>query len=98
MNIIDTLYASVGIVVLVGYMPQIFNLIRTQTNCPDISIPAWLVWLYTAIVSLLYSFFILEDLKLNLVNTVNVTCITIIILVTAYKRYKYKAPAQTPES
>ena len=65
------------------------------TNCSvhkppaDISLIAWLIWDYTSIVSLLYSVFDVEDLKLSIVNSINVFFITTIILVTLYKRRKY---------
>ena len=88
---IDLLYSTVGLVVLLGYMPQIIKLMRTTTDCRDISLYAWMIWNYTAIVSLLYSVFILPDIKFMMVNGVNVLCITIIIALTAYKRWHYKS-------
>jgi len=90
MNIIGLLYSTVGIVVLFGYMPQISKLWKSETDCREISITSWMIWNYTAIVSLLYSVFDLADIKFSLVNSVNVACINIIILLTLYKRSAYK--------
>ncbi|MCB9983402.1 MAG: hypothetical protein H6861_07000 [Rhodospirillales bacterium] len=89
MNIIGLLYSTVGIVVLFGYMPQIRRLYKSQTDCREISITAWMIWNYTAIVSLLYSVFDLADLKFSVVNGINLVCINIVILLTLYKRRLY---------
>ncbi len=86
---IGILYSTVGVVVTFGYLPQVYKLLRSQTPCRDISLIAWLIWDYTSIVSLLYSVFDVEDLKLSIVNSINVFFITTIILVTLYKRRKY---------
>ena len=94
---IATLYTTVGIVVAIGYMPQTLKLIRAQSKCSDISILAWLIWNYTAIVSLLYSVYELDDFKLSMVNGVNVFFITLIISITIFKRRKYKAPIPVEE-
>ena len=87
---IDYLYSTVGIVIAVAYMPQALKLWRSTSTCGDISLPTWLIWNYTAIVSLLYSVYTLDDLKLSAVNAVNVFFITFIIGITLYKRRKYK--------
>lgn len=87
---IATLYTTVGIIVAIGYMPQTLKLMRAQSKCGDISIPTWVIWNYTAIVSLLYSVYELDDFKLTMVNGVNVFFITLIIGITVFKRRKYK--------
>lgn len=89
MDIIDFLYSTVGIVVAIGYMPQSIRLLRTAGPCDDISILAWAIWGYAAAISLLYSIYILADLKLSMVNGINVFFISFIIAVTFYKRRKY---------
>ncbi|MDH5721932.1 MAG: hypothetical protein OEY94_01245 [Alphaproteobacteria bacterium] len=89
LDIIDFLYSIVGIVVAIGYLPQAFRLLRSRGPCRDISILAWAIWEYPAVISLLYSIYILPDLKLIIVNSVNVFFITLILVVTIYKRWKY---------
>ncbi len=88
---IGMLYSTVGIIVAVGYLPQIYKLLISKAPCRDISLVAWTVWEYTAIVSLLYSLYGQEslDTKFVLVNAINVVCITMIIIITIYKRRKY---------
>ena len=86
---ISTLYSTVAIVVALGYLPQTIKLLRCHTPCLDISLMAWGIWEYTAIVSLLYSLIELNDIKLSIVNAINVFFITLIIGITLYKRRKY---------
>ncbi len=86
---ISFLYSTVAIIVAIGYLPQTMRLIRSRTNCPDIALWTWFIWNYTAIVSLLYSIIELQDLKLSIVNGVNVFFISLIIIITMYKRRKY---------
>lgn len=90
---IGFLYSTVGLVVAVSYLPQVLRLIKAKTQCIEISLTSWMIWNYTSIVSLLYSIFDLADLKLSIVNAINVLFINLIILITLYKRKKYSLPA-----
>ena len=90
MDIISVLYSTVGVVLLIGFIPQILRLIRTHTDCRDISISTWMIWNYTACVSLIYSIIVLPDLKFALVNAVNVMGVNSIIALTLYKRHIHK--------
>ncbi len=86
------LYSAVGIIVALGYLPQIYNLIVSHTPCRDISLKAWCIWEYTSSISLLYSLYGQDvvDPKFVGVNAVNLLFITIIISITVYKRRKYE--------
>ena len=86
---IGALYSTVGIVMAVSYLPQVIRLIKAQTPCHEISMASWVIWNYTASVSLLYSIYDLNDTKLTIVNIINVLFINLIIGVTLYKRRKY---------
>ena len=86
---IGALYSTVGIVMAVSYLPQVIRLIKAQTPCHEISMASWIIWNYTATVSLLYSIYDLNDTKLTIVNIINVLFINLIIWVTLYKRRKY---------
>ncbi len=92
MTIIGYLYSTVGFIVVFSYMPQILKLVKAITNCKEISLFSWWIWNYTSVISLLYSIFDLGDLKLSIVNLINVICINAIIAITLYKRRKYSPP------
>ena len=87
---IDFLFSTVGIVITIGYLPQVYRLAIAKTGCYEISVIAWLLWAYAATVMFLYSVFELEDLKMIIVNAINMSFIDLIILITLYKRWKYK--------
>lgn len=85
------LYSTVVFVAAFGYIPQAITLIRNRTRCDDISIKSWVLWEYANIISLLYSVIELQDLRLSIVNGVNVFFITLILIITIYKRVKYSS-------
>ncbi len=96
---ISLLYSTVGFVIGISYLPQVIRLIRSRTRCMEISLSSWMIWNYTATVSLLYSVYVLDDLKLSIVNAICVFFNNLVIAITLYKRKKYKQTAPTmPES
>jgi len=90
MDIIILLYASVAGVSLVAYIPQIIRIILTKSSCHDIALTSWLIWNYTAIVTLLYAIFVIDDGVFMFVSAINLTGINMVIILTVYKRWKYK--------
>jgi len=91
------LYSTVGAVVVAGYLPQIIRLYRSHSRCDDIALPAWWLWNYTAIVSFFYGHFVLADLQFTIVNCIAITCNSLIISITLYKRWKY-APCSSGQT
>lgn len=89
-DIISILYASVAGVSLVAYIPQIIRIMHRKTACHDIAVTTWMIWNYTAFVTVLYAYFITQDMVFSFVSAVNLAGINIVILMTAYKRWKYK--------
>ena len=89
MDIISSLYATVPAVVFFGYLPQITQLIRAKTDCRDISLLAWWMWNYVAVVSILYGVYILHDIKFIIAASLNCACVNALIGITLYKRRKY---------
>lgn len=87
---IGILFSTVSVVLIFAYLPQIITLIRTKGPCNDISVTSWSIWFYTSFVSLLYSIYELHDLKLSIVNGLNVFFICVIIGTTIFKRIKYR--------
>jgi uncharacterized protein with PQ loop repeat len=89
MNVISALYSTVGIIIFLGYLPQILKLIRSETDCREISLLAWLMWDYVLIVSILYGVYEMHDFKFILASSLNCFCINMLLLITLYKRRKY---------
>lgn len=86
---IAMLYSMAAVVTLCGYIPQIINIWKTKTDCRDISMSTWSIWQATSLVTLLYSHYEVADLKLCLTAGINLTCITVVIAITTYKRTRY---------
>ncbi len=91
MSIIGTLYSTIVLIAIFGYVPQLYRLIKTESDGKDISITTWLIWLYTWVVTLLYGAFELSDLKLCIVAIINLAGHLAIIGLTLNNRRKYKA-------
>ncbi len=89
---IEVLYSLVGVVVAIGYLTQIIKLIKTTLPCHDISIFSWSIFAYASFISLLYSLYGQEiyDINFVIVNSINATCIAMVICITVYKRRKYR--------
>lgn len=89
-EVIGFLYSLVGVVALIGYMPQIITLWRAKNPCRDVSVPTWAIWISTWIVSLVYGITALGDFKFIMVALVNVVGHGLIIILTLKNRYVYR--------
>ena len=87
MSIISLLYSTIVIIAVFGYAPQIWKLWKSDSDGNDISITTWLIWLYTWVVTLLYGWIELADLKLCIVAMINLVGHLTIIFLT-YKNRK----------
>lgn len=75
-----------------AYLPQIFELLRTTSDCRNFSLKMWGVWLASAIISLAYAIWVLGDLKFSLLNIANTLGISTIIFLTLRNRARNKVP------
>lgn len=85
-TIISFLFATTGIVAVIGYLPTIKDLIR---GIPSANILSYLIWTISNLISLLYIIFVVPDLLLGLVLGSNfLACLVILILAfrTKYKK------------
>ncbi|MFK7839705.1 MAG: hypothetical protein AB8B83_05185 [Bdellovibrionales bacterium] len=96
-SIIDFLYATIVLIAVFGYVPQIYKLWTSNSDGMDISITTWLIWLYTWVVTLLYGMFELDDLKLCIVAIINLFGHVGIIGLTCRNRYRFKKASQRTE-
>lgn len=77
---------SLGIlVVIIGYLPQIFHLIKIKDST-GMSISSWLVWLVGTAMLLVHAIGI-KDLVFIIVETIYlVAIVTILLLIFKYKK------------
>lgn len=83
---ITIMYSMVGIIAIIGYLPQIITLVKNN-SCVGISIKSWIVCTYTSAVSTCYAFYVISDSVLKFVTTVNLVCCSVILyLALQHKR------------
>ncbi len=85
-------YSFVFMVGLTGYVPQLWNLIRTRRRAESISLTTWTVWLISWIISFGYGYFSLGDPKFLAVSGMNMLGhLAVIGLLVCYRRYAHPA-------
>jgi len=89
MDIINLLYSTIVVIAVFGYAPQLWKLWHSKGDGKDISITTWLIWLYTWVVTLLYGWIELADLKLCIVAGINLIGHLAIIGLTYRNRKKH---------
>lgn len=89
-QIISHLYAIVFLIGLAGYVPQIFALVKNDTDTKSISLLTWWVWLSSWIISLLYGVLCLSDIKFCIVASINIAGHITVMALIYYKRMQEK--------
>ena len=81
---ITILYAFAGIICCIAYFPTIKDLFQQKSSANKTT---YLLWTFTALITLLYSFFIIQDKLFRVISIANfVFCA--IILFLSYKNAK----------
>ncbi|MCB1538152.1 MAG: hypothetical protein H6865_08330 [Rhodospirillales bacterium] len=91
------LYPLVGVVSLMGYMPQIWRLIRAKTLESEISLHSWMTWVGTYCISLGYAALHLRDFMLILTVVLNLAATVAVVGLVLYNRhvrFAARAPAR----
>ncbi len=85
LTIITFLYASTGIIAIIGYFPTIRDLTKKTASA---NIQSYIIWTLCSCVSFLYALLVISDLLLEIVIGLNlVSCVIILILAL---KLKYK--------
>jgi len=83
--LITFLYATTGIIAIIGYIPTIRDLTKRTASA---NIYSYIIWTFSSCITFLYALLIISDLLLEIVTGLNfVSCATILILAL---RLKYK--------
>lgn len=81
------LYSSVATIAMVGYLPQIYRLAKSQGSSDDLSLVTWWIWLTTWLISLSYGALIMKDWRFCMVALVNITGHLAVISLGTYNCY-----------
>jgi hypothetical protein len=92
------LYPLVTIISVLGYIPQIKSLIKTQSNCADIALSSWYLWTVSSLISIGYGLFHIKDVMFIITCTISFILIASVTALILYRRaeftrlYKTSAP------
>lgn len=80
-------YGGVGIVTLIGYLPQIWKLITSTGRSKAMSLNTWVIWMGTSSIAFLYALSIAKDPIMMFTMGANVAGCGTIVLLTLYNRH-----------
>jgi len=80
LKILIVAYASVGVISIIGYWPTIKDLLFNRIKSANVD--SYIIWTITAVVSLLYALFILDDWLVRIVMGLNLACCFIIMVLS----------------
>ena len=83
------LYPVVPLIGLMGFLPQIFTLIKITEAPNTISVSTWSIWTMTWLISFGYAVFAMHDTLFAVTCGMNLVGHILIIALTIYKRNKY---------
>ena len=78
-NLIQALYATTGIVALIGYFPTIVDLIK---KIPSANANSYLIWTLSNFIAFAYATLIVKDLLFSVVAGINFVCCFLILFLS----------------
>ena len=83
------LYPVVAIISLFAYIPQIRTLISTKSNCEEISLSSWYLWILGSGISLGYGIFHLQDFLFTLTCAISLILMSAVVALVLYRRQEW---------
>lgn len=87
MGVIEVLYLLNCGICITAYLPQLWKLVHDKTDSASVSIPSWLIWVYTGGIGLVYAVVINGDPLLILSAGSNMLLCGVIVGVLFFNRY-----------
>jgi len=85
LTILIFLYASTGILTIIGYFPTIKDLTKKVASA---NIPSYIIWTFCGGITFIYSIWIISDLLLEIVTGLNFISCAIILFLALKLKYK----------
>ncbi len=89
-NWIEAIYGSMGLAMILFYIPQIKVLLKASTVLSGMSAPTWGFWSFGYLTHFFYGYTHLNDLKFCILSLLSAFCCFTILTITLYKNRKYK--------
>ena len=86
-SVLTFFYAMGGIITFIGFVPTIVDLWKKK---PSANITTYLLWIFTASITLLYGIFILKDRVFIIMNSLQLLAFTIILVLSIRLRFATK--------
>ncbi len=83
--IISSLYATTGVIGIIGYIPTLKEVIIKHK---PINIPSYLIWSFCNIIGLLYAIFVISNFLLGIVMGSNLFFCSLILILSISIRKK----------
>jgi len=87
-------YTVIGPVMSLAYVPQAITVARDTTGAKSISLPTWGLWSFSALVTVLYSGFVVRDWRWCLSASSSLIGCCAVFFLAYHKRSQYQ---QLPE-
>ncbi len=87
LQIVVFLYASTGIVAIIGYFPTIKDLLRKKESA---NIQSYIIWTFCNCIAFLYALLIISDLLLEIVTGLSFASCAIILAFALRLKYNRK--------
>ena len=84
---IAQLYALVGLVSLLGYLPQLMVLVKGEKAPTEISLKTWTIWLFENFVAMLYGIICLQDVIFCVLTGLDLMFVSVLICLVINNRY-----------
>ena len=85
LTIITLLYASTGVIGIIGYIPTIKDLTKNKASA---NISSFIIWTFCNFISLLYVSVVVSDLLLMVVTGLGFVSCAIILILALKLKYK----------
>lgn len=87
LELITVLYAGVGAIFFIGYLPQIYTLITATGLSKAISLPSWIIWSAGHSIAVLYAIIALGDFVAIAVSFANFMGCALVLMIAVYNRF-----------
>ena len=87
MGVVSFLYSCVGLIALAGFVPQIWTLATSRSDCREMSIRTWAIWSCSWGISLAYGVLVLNDALFVSMAVINLSCHLCVTALIVRNRY-----------